>query len=137
MEIINTSEISYIVNGTLVDSSSNTSVTKRIEPIIYFTKCVNECLIKVVIKNNSGTIIKNVLYKECLDKDLYVKGTLKINNKSFDYNPFYSICLKNIANNEIIKIEYKIKKNYYNNKSLLRYNFVLNNGYQTTYILSS
>ena len=138
MFISNKSRIKYKVNGSVITQCSN-SVYVNIEiSLITFMKCRNCDIINVYIKNNSEVDINNVIYKDIsINKNEYVEGTLKINNKYFDGNPSIGINLGKVVKNKIINIKYRVHNVPENiGNSLLIYNYEINNDIYTIYLLS-
>lgn len=65
--------IKYVIDGKhVISQNSNKAITKLIEPINTFNKKICNNKIYIDIYNNSGTTIKNIIYKEQLNHDLVI-----------------------------------------------------------------
>lgn len=128
--------IKYVIDGKhVISQNSNKAITKLIEPINTFNKKICNNKIYIDIYNNSGTTIKNIIYKEQLNHDLVID--LIINDGIIkNINIKDGIKIKTIRKNEKIKIEYPYLK-FFSKKSLLIYNFIINDRKKTIYLLSN
>ncbi|HHW69539.1 MAG TPA: hypothetical protein GX747_04300, partial [Tenericutes bacterium] len=127
--------VRYILEGKyIIIQNSNVAFTKIINPIITFKKVNCNNKICVYIKNNSGVTIKDVIYKECIKEDfitdVFINGIKKIY-----MNINRGIRIGTMKSNQIVIIEYKNNTDF-NCKSIISYNFVINNQINNMYVLN-
>lgn len=132
--IKNNSKISYYINKTKQKVGSNCVLTTKINPIIIFKKCIQNCLVTIFICNNSEIAIRNARF--CDDFSNIIENSLYINNKPYLNNLKNYIYLGSITNGEMMKITYQIKKELCNN-ALLSYDIIVNNHKSNLFLISN